>query len=127
MRLQGIYSNGNLAWNKLSQRSEKRMKKTKTKTKQINNRKKTLEICPHYTDASVPTLAPPRGMTLGQRYHTLKGLDVGKCHTKFQLSSPVGIKVISCKRNAGVNLHLNLQVNLNLVTNVTYVLTHVRT
>ena len=36
-------------------------------------------------------------MTLGQLYHTLKGLDVGKCHTKFQLSSPEGIKVISCK------------------------------
>ena len=44
-------------------------------------------------------LAPPRGMTLGQRYHTLKGLDVGKCHRKFQLSSPEGIKVNSCKRN----------------------------
>ena len=43
-------------------------------------------------------LVPPRGMTLGQRYHTLTGLDVGKCHTKFQLSSPEGIKVISCKR-----------------------------
>ena len=73
------------------------------------------------------TLAPPRGMTLGQRYHTLKGLYVGKCHTKFQLSSPEGIKVISCKRNADVNLHLNLQLNLNLVTNVTYAHTHVRT
>ena len=58
-------------------------------------------------------------MILGQRYHTLKGLDVGKCHTKFQLSSPEGTKVISCKRNADVNLHLNLQVNLDLVTNVT--------
>ena len=56
---------------------------------------------------------------LGAWYHTLKGLDVGKFHTKFQLSSPEGIKVISCKRNADVNLHLNLQVNLNLVTNVT--------
>ena len=65
-------------------------------------------------------LAPPRGMTLGQRHHTLKGLDVGKGHTKFQLSSPEGIKVISCKRNVDVNLHLNLHVNLNLVTNVTY-------
>ena len=64
-------------------------------------------------------------MTLGQRYHTLKGLDVGKCHTKFQLSSPEGIKVISCKRNADVNLHLNLQVNLNLVTKVTYARTDV--
>ena len=70
-------------------------------------------------------LAPPRGMTLGQWYHTLKGLDVGKCHTKFQLSSPENIKVISCKRNADVNLHLNLQVNLNLVTNMTYASTHV--
>ena len=70
-------------------------------------------------------LAPPRGMTLGQRYHTLKGLNVGKCQTKFQLSSPEGIKVISYKRNADVNLHLNLQVNLNLVTNVTYAHTHV--
>ena len=29
------------------------------------------------------------------------------------------MKVISCKRNADVKLHLNLQVNLNLVTNVT--------
>ena len=71
----------------------------------------------------------PNPMTLGQRYHTLKGLDVGKCHTKFQLSSPDGIKVISCKRNADINadinLHLNLQVNLNLVTNVTYAYTHV--
>ena len=64
-------------------------------------------------------------MTLGQRYHTLKGLDVGKCHTKFQLSSPEDIKVISCKRNADVNLHLNLQVNLNLVMNMTYTHTHV--
>ena len=53
-------------------------------------------------------------MTLGQRYHTLKGLDAGKCHTKFQLSSLEGINVISCKRNADVNLHLNLQVNLNV-------------
>ena len=69
-------------------------------------------------------LAPPRGHTLGQRYHTLKGFDVGKCHTKFQLSS-TGIEVISCKRNADVNLHLNLQVNLNLVTNVTYARTDV--
>ena len=60
-------------------------------------------------------------MTLGQRYHIVKGLDIGKCHTKFQLSSPESIKVISCKRNADINLHLNLQVNLNLVTNVTYV------
>ena len=73
------------------------------------------------------SLAPPRGMTLGQWYHTLKGLDIGKCHTKFQLSSPEGIKVISCKRNADVNLHLSLQVHLNLVTNVTYAHTHVRT
>ena len=72
-------------------------------------------------------LAPPRGMTLGQRYHILKGLDVGKCHIKFQLSSPKGIKVISCKRNADVNLHLNLQVNLNPVTNVTYAHMHVST
>ena len=72
-------------------------------------------------------LAPPRGMTVGQRYHTLKGLDVGKCHTKIQLSSPEGIKVISYKRNADVNLHLNLQVNLNLVTNVTNAHMHVRT
>ena len=59
--------------------------------------------------------------------HTLKGLNAGKCHIKFQLSSPEGIKVISCKRNADVNLHLNLQVNLNLVTNVTNANTHVRT
>ena len=51
-------------------------------------------------------LAPPKGMILGQWYHTLKGLDVGKCHTKFQLSSPEGIEVISCKRNADVNLHI---------------------
>ena len=48
-------------------------------------------------------------MTLGQWYHTLKGLDVGKCHTKFQLCSPEGIRVINCKRNVDVNLHLNLQ------------------
>ena len=77
--------------------------------------------CVHSTWMPLPRpLAPPRGMTLGQWYHTLKGLDVGKCHTKFQLSSPEDIKVISCKRNADVNLHLNLQVNLNLVMNVTY-------
>ena len=44
--------------------------------------------------------------------------------TKFQLSSPEGIKVISCKRNADENLHLNFQVNLNLVRNVTYAHTH---
>ena len=37
------------------------------------------------------------------------------------------MKVISCKRNTDVKLHLNLQVNLNLVTNVTYAHTHVRT
>ena len=79
----------------------------------------TVHGCPH------PDPTPHRGMTLGQWYHTLKGLDVGKCHTKFQLSSPECIKVISCKRNADVNLHLNLQVNLNLVTNVTYAQMHV--
>ena len=45
----------------------------------------------------------------------------------YKVSSPEGIKVISCKRNADVNLHLNLQVNLNLVTNVTYAHTHVHT
>ena len=71
-----------------------------------------LEMCPQYTDTPTRPLAPPRGKTLGQRYHILKALVVGKCHTKFQLSSPEGIKVISCKRNADVNLHLNLQVNL---------------
>ena len=81
----------------------------------------TVNGCPR------PDPSPARGMTLGQRYHTLKGLDVGKCHTKFQLSSPEGIKVISCKRNAAVNLHLSLQVNLNLVTNVTYAHMHVGT
>ena len=64
-------------------------------------------------------------MTLGQWYHALKGLALGKYHTKFQLSSPKGMKVISCKRNADVKLHLNLQVNLNLVTNVTYARTDV--
>ena len=41
-------------------------------------------------------------MTLGQWYHILNGLDVGKYHTKFQLSSPEVIKVISCKRNADI-------------------------
>ena len=66
-----------------------------------------------------PPRPPPRGMILGQRYHTLKGLDVGKCHTKFQLSSPEGLKIISCNWNAVVHLHLNLQINLNLVRNVT--------
>ena len=35
------------------------------------------------------------------------------------------MKVISCKRNADVKLHLNLQVNLNLVTDVTYAHTDV--
>ena len=75
-----------------------------------------LEMCPQYTDAPTPTHCPAQG----HWYHKFKGLDVGKCHTKFQLSSPEGIKVISCKRNANVPyLHLNLQVNLNLVTNVT--------
>ena len=54
-------------------------------------------------------------MTLGQWYHALKGLALGKYHTKFQLSSPKVMKVVSCKRNADVKLHLNLQVNLNLV------------
>ena len=53
-------------------------------------------------------------MILGQWYHALKGLALGKYHTKFQLSSPKGMNVISCKRNADVKLHLNLQVNLNL-------------
>ena len=100
-------------------------------------KKKKIEMCQYDTDApaqgyphphaGILPLAPPRGMTLGQWHHTLKGLDIGKCHTKFQLSSPEGIKVISCKRNADVNLHLNLQVNLNLVTNVTYAHTHVCT
>ena len=49
-------------------------------------------------------------MTLGQWYYALKGFALGKYHTKFQLSSPKGMKVISCKRNADVKLHLNLQV-----------------
>ena len=65
------------------------------------------------------------GMTLGQWYHDLKGLALGKYHTKCQLSSPKGMKVISCKRNADVKLHLNLQVNLNLVTNVPYAHRHI--
>ena len=39
-------------------------------------------------------LAPPRGMTLGQWYHALKGLALVKYHTKFQLSSPNGMKVM---------------------------------
>ena len=57
-------------------------------------------------------------MTLGQWYHAVKGLALGKYHTKFQLSSsPKGMKVISCKRNTDVKLHLNLQVNFNLITN----------
>ena len=86
---------------------------------------KTTRIGPQCTDAPPRFLALPRGMTLGQRYHTLKGLDVGKCHTKFQLSSLEGIKVISCKRNADINLHLSLQVNLNMVMNVTYAHMHV--
>ena len=73
------------------------------------------------------SLAPPRGITLGQWYHALKGLAPGKYHTKFQLSSPKGMKVISCKRNTDVKLHLNLQVNLNLVTNMTYAHRHVHT
>ena len=54
-----------------------------------------LEMCPQYKDAR--PLALSRGMTLGQRHHTLKGLDVGKCHTKFQLSTPEGIKVITAR------------------------------
>ena len=66
-------------------------------------------------------------MTLGQWYHALKGLALDKYHTKLQLSSPKGMKVISYKRNADVKLHLNLQVNVNLVTNVTYARTHIRT
>ena len=69
-------------------------------------------------DAPAPTPSPSQGHE-PVWYHTLKGLDVGKCHTKFQLSNPEGIKVISCKRNADINLHLNLQVNLNLGMNVT--------
>ena len=73
-------------------------KKIKIKTSNVS----TVHGCP------LPQpLAPPRGMTLGQRYHTLKGLDVGKCHTKFQLFSPEGIEVISFKRNADINLHLH--------------------
>ena len=59
-------------------------------------------------EAKLSSIIGSTSMTLGQQYHTLKGLDVGKCHTKFQLSSPEGMKVISCKRNADVNLHLNL-------------------
>ena len=77
-------------------------------------------MCPQYTDAPTRTPSPTQGHNPGAPVYTLKGLDVGKCHTKFQLSSPEGIKVISCKRNADVNLHLNLQVNFNLVTNVIY-------
>ena len=46
-------------------------------------------------------------MFLGQWYHALKDLALGKYHTKFQLSSPKGMKVIRCKRNADVKLHLN--------------------
>ena len=34
-------------------------------------------MCPQYMDAPAPTLTLLRGMTLGQPYHTLKGLDVG--------------------------------------------------
>ena len=97
----------------------------KTTTKKQQQKKQQLEMCPQYTDA--PTPCPAQGHDPGQQYHTLKDLDVGKCHTKFQLSSPEGIKVISCKRNADVYLHLNLQVNLNLVTNVTYAHMHIRT
>ena len=77
-----------------------------------------LKMYPQYTDAPAPTPFPSQGHDSGAKVHTLKGLDVGKFHTKFQLSSLEDIKVISCKRNADVNLHLNLQVNLNLVTNV---------
>ena len=80
---------------------------------------------PQYTDAPAPTPSPAQGHDPRATDHTLKGPDVGKCHTKFQLSSLEGIKVISCKRNVDVNLHLNLQVNLKLVTNVTYTHTHV--
>ena len=77
-----------------------------------------LEMCPQYTDAPTLTPSPTQWHDPGATYHKLKGLDVGKCHS--QLSSPEGIKVINCKRNADVNLNLNLQVNLNLVMNVTY-------
>ena len=82
---------------------------------------------PQYTDAPAPTPSPAQGHDPRATDHTLKGPDVGKCHTKFQLSSLEGIKVItcSCKRNVDVNLHLNLQVNLKLVTNLTYTHTHV--
>ena len=106
------------------------VKRHAKKKKKKKKKKNQLEMCqghPHPPAGMFWPLVPPRGMTLGQRYHTLKDLDVGKCHTKFQLSSPEGIKVISCKRNAVVNLHPNLQVNLNLVTNGTYAHTHVRT
>ena len=85
----------------------------------------TVKECPR------PTPSPTQVHDPGQRDHTLNGLDVGKCHTKFQLSSPEGIKVISCKIDADVKLHLNLQVNLqvnlNLVMNVTYAHTHICT
>ena len=33
-------------------------------------------------------------MSLGQWYHALKGLALDKYHTKFQLSSPKGVKVM---------------------------------
>ena len=88
---------------------------------------KKLEMCPQYTDAPAPTPSAAQGHDPGATVPYIKSLDVGKCHAKFQLSSSEGIKVISCKRNVDVNLHLNLQVNLNLVTNVTYAHTHVRT
>ena len=69
--------------------------------------------------------SPAHGHDPGAMVYALKGLALGKYHTKFRLSSPKGMKVISCKRNAYVKLHLNLQVNLNPVTNVTYAHTHV--
>ena len=77
-------------------------------------------MCPQYTDAPAPT---PR---------SAQGLDIGKCRTKFQLSSQKGIKVISCKRNADVNCKFAPKLAGKLEPGYerdirTYARTHVRT
>lgn len=56
-------------------------------------------------------LAPPRDLTQGHLHHEVKGLGLCKYHTKFQLCSVKATNVISSKRNAEVNAHVNADVN----------------